>query len=215
MATNGSGWHAGWGGRMLHASTDPGYYRNAVDPAGNILEQSNWGAPATSLPLMAGTMMISELQAGVVPHAIAFAIGHTCAHEFAAPAQRTDGDLDPTLNPGCVPEGAHFRLDPNLNLASLNLPPFDYMVAVAAQKYGMVLDNRTSGVAVYEENPAAFQAQYGYNPYYGPQNVPGSPGALYDTWPCPEIMQFPWSHLQLLKMNLRTAADTTTVVENP
>jgi hypothetical protein len=215
MATDGTGWHAGWGGRMLHVSTDPGYYRNAADPSGNVLEQSNWGAPATSLPLMAGTMMISELQAGVIPHAIAFAIGHTCAHEFVVPAQRTDGDVNPVTNPTCVPEGAHFRLDPKLNLASLNLPHFDYMVAVAAQKYGMILDNRTSGVGIYDENPAAYIADWGYNPYFGRQNVPGSPGALYDAWPTAEILQFPWSHLQLLPMSTRTKADPTTVTEAP
>ena len=89
------------------------------------------------------------------------------------------------------------------------------MVAVAAQKYGMIIENRTSGVGVYDENPAAYKAQWGYNPYFGPQNRPGSPGALYDQWPTQEIMQFPWSHLQLLKMDTRTAADTTTVTELP
>jgi hypothetical protein len=213
MSKEADGWHAAWGGRMFDVSTDPGYYRNVVSPAGHILEQDDWGAPATSFPLIAGVIMISELERGVIPHAIAFAIGHTCAHEFAAPAQRTDGDVNPAVDPNCVPEGAHFRLDPNLNIAALNLPPLIRIMAVAAQKYGMIIDNRTSGVSVYDQSPTAYIADWGYNPYFGPENQPGTPGALYDAWPTSEILKFPWSHLELLKMDLRTKPDTTVYTE--
>ena len=198
---------------MMHVTTDPGYYRNVDDPAGNILEQAVWGAPATSFPLMAGTMMISELQAGTIPHTIALSITHTCAGVFAAPAQRTDGDT--TGDPTCVPEGAHFRLDPNLDLASLHLPHFIYMMAVAAQKYGIIINNKGDGFTFYDEDATQYTAAHGYNPYLGPANQPGTPGALYDQWPNAMLKQFPWTHLQLLKMTLRTQADPTVYTETP
>lgn len=215
MSKQADGWHAGWGGRMIDVSTDPGYYRNVFSPSGHILEQWDWGAPATSFPLVAGVIMISELEKGVIPHAIAFAIGHTCAHEFAAPAQRTDGDVNPAADPNCVPEGAQFRLDPKLNIASLHLPRLIRIMAVAAQKYGLIIDNRSSGVSVYDQSPTAYIADWGYNPYFGPQNQPGTPGALYNGWPTSEIMKFPWSHLELLKMHLSTTPNTTLFTERP
>jgi hypothetical protein len=213
LSKQADGWHADWGGRMTHVTTDPGYYRNVQDPAGNILEQAVWGAPATSFPLMAGTMMLSELQAGNIPHALALSITSTCASVFAAPAQRTDGTV--TGDPTCVPEGAHFRLDPNLNLASLHLPHFIYMMAVAAQKYGILINNKGDGFTFDEEDPTQYIAANGYNPYLGPENSPGTPGALYDQWPNVMLKDFPWSHLELLKMTLRTQPDPTTYTETP
>ena len=96
LSKQADGWHASWGGRMMHVTTDPGYYRNVDDPAGNILEQAVWGAPATSLPLMAGTMMISELQAGTIPHTIALSITHTCAGSSPPPPNAPTATLQAT-----------------------------------------------------------------------------------------------------------------------
>jgi hypothetical protein len=158
---------------------------------------------------MAGVIMISELEEGVIPHAIAFAVHQTCMRVFAAPAQRTDGDVNPVADPSCVPEGAHFRLDPRLNIAALHLPRLIRIVAVAAQRYGMIVDNRTAGVGIYDQSPTAYIADWGYNPYFGPADQPGTPGALYNNWPTLEIMKFPWRHLQLLRMHLRTRPNTT------
>jgi hypothetical protein len=213
MATDGSGWHAQWGGRMLHVSSDPGYYRNVVDPSGNTLEQVAWGAPATSLALVGGMMTIGELQSGSIHHALALLVHNSCAGEWAAPAQRTDGTI--TNDPSCIPEGAHFRLDPSLNLASLNLPHFVYMEAVAAQKYGIVVDDRTAGVGFRLEDPTQYQQTFGYNPYLGPLGRVGSPGALWNQPPWQMASEFPWSHLQLLKMTIETQPDPTVTTETP
>lgn len=78
-------WHATWGGRLVHASSNPGYYQNMVDSSGNVLEEWDWGAPATSLALDGGVMTIAELEAGTINHALALGITHTCAGVFAAP----------------------------------------------------------------------------------------------------------------------------------
>ena len=56
---------------------------------------------------------------------------------FAAPAQRTDGRS--SSDPLALPEGAHLRLDPHLDLARLNLPPLTRMIAQAAQRYGIIV----------------------------------------------------------------------------
>jgi hypothetical protein len=212
MQLEADGWHAAWGGKMQHVSTDPGYYRNVLDASGNLIERYNWGATAASFPLVAGVATISELEKGVIPHALALEIKYTCAGVWSWPAQRSDGN---DLGQPCIPEGAHFRLDPNLDLASLHLPRLVNMLAVAAQKYGIVIINKTSGFAFRMEDPQQFQQAYGYDPYFGPQHQPGTPGALMDNWPSIELALFPWSHLQLLPMDLRTQPDLTTVSATP
>ncbi len=204
-----NGWHACWGGEVYHVSTNPGYYQNLFSASGNVLERPWWGAPATSLALVGGVMTISELESGQINHALALGISNTCAAVWAAPAQRTDGVT--TGDPTCVPEGAHFRLSPSLNLASLKLPKFTLMLAKAAQKYGIVINNRSDGFTFRAEDPGQFVAQYGYNPFAGKQNKYGSPGALFDEWPCQLLQAFPWSHLQLMKMTLVTQQDMTPI----
>jgi hypothetical protein len=209
QATDGSGWHAKWGGRLVNVSRSPGYYQNMLDASGSVLERPWWGAPASSLALAGGVITISDLQSGVIAHALSLGISHTCAGQWAAPAQRTDGDV--TGDPTCVPEGAHFRLDPNLDLASLHLGRVAMMMAQAAQTYGIVINNRSNGFTFRAEDPSQFIAAYGYNPYKGPSNAPGSPGALFDQWPSTILQSFPWSHLQLVQMNVQTQADMTPV----
>jgi hypothetical protein len=210
LSRGSTGWQAAWGGRLVHVSSNPGYYQNLFAPSGNVLERPWWGAPATSFPVVAGVMTISELESGQINHSLALAITHTAAGVWAWPAQRTDGDL---TTPNVVPEGAHFRLDPNLDLAALHLPHFVYMMAVAAQKYGIIINNRSSGFTFRAEDPTQFIQTYGYNPYMGPEQQPGTVGALYDEWPSQFLRQFPWSHLKLLKMTPETATDMTRVVE--
>jgi hypothetical protein len=171
------GWHAGWGGTMQTVSQSTGYFTGA---------NAGWGATASSLPLVGGLITPSELQAGVINHALALAIPQTRSNVWAWPAQRTDGN-DPSAN--SIPEGAWFRLDPNLNLASLNLPPLTLMLAQAAQRYGIIIKDKAGVVTFSAQDPTPT----GTNPY--PQLF-GTP------WPSTVLGSFPWSHLQLLTMTL-------------
>ena len=52
------GWHARWGGAIDNVSSSPGYY----SPLSWNGALSVWGATATSLPLVAGTMTLAELR---------------------------------------------------------------------------------------------------------------------------------------------------------
>jgi hypothetical protein len=179
------GWHASFGGAMSNVSSSPGYYDTNSWPG---LSQPWWGATATSLPAIAGTMTISELQSGVIPHALAMAIPTARAKTYAFPAQRTDG-TDPSA--ASIPEGARFRLDPSLDLTKLNLPPMTRAMAVAAQRYGMIVTDVTHhAVSVAAENPVPS----GSNPY---------PALFGSPYPNAVMDAFPWDHLQLVRMNLK------------
>jgi hypothetical protein len=194
LARRADGWHAGWGGVMRNVSTSPGYYTNtAVDGLGSS-DGWNWGSTATSLPVIGGTVMTDELRAGEIDHALAAAVPWTCSALFAWPAQRTDGK---TSGPGCLPEGAHLRLDPSLNLDRLDLPPVTRVLARAAQRYGLIIRDATaSSFGFYFQDPTPT----GADPYMGA-------GGLYQGDPRWKIMRaFPWDRLQLLQMTLCTTA---------
>jgi len=177
-----SGWRAAWGGAMDDVSRSPGYYTAQSWPGA----EPYWGSTATSLPVAAGTMLISELEAGAIDHALAIALPDTRGGVYAWPAERTDG-TDP--DPDSVPEGARLRLDPNLDIAKLNLPPVVRMMAIAAQRYGLIVrDKSGEAVAFYAQTPTS-----GSNPY--PQIFGGI--APYDL-----LKYFPWTHLEVLRMQL-------------
>jgi Ca2+-binding RTX toxin-like protein len=177
------GWHASWGGRMENVSTNPGFYTTP----------SNWGSTGTSLPMLGGLIRLDELQAGRIDHALAFAIPEIKKDVYSWPAQRSDGSLDA---PNAIPEGTRFRLDPSLNLDSLQMAPIVRMMAQAAQDYGIVLRDGAGSVTFYGEDPTPT----GTNPYAGPN------GWFQGKSPATLMQQFPWSRLQALQTKLRTSA---------
>ena len=61
------GWHARWGGAIRRVSQSPGYYTGAAWPGA----ARNWGATASSLPVIGGTMLLDELKTGRIDHALA------------------------------------------------------------------------------------------------------------------------------------------------
>jgi hypothetical protein len=170
-------WHARWGGAMTGVSHSPGYYDGT---------QRNWGATATSLPLLGGLITLDDVKSGRIDHALALAIPEARSKWWTWPAQRTDGKKD---DPGAIPEGARFRLDPKLNLETLHLYPLVRMIARAAQRYGIVVANQSGNVAFAGEDPTPTQN----NPWAGPKGwfSGQSPAAL--------MRQFPWQHLQALR----------------
>jgi hypothetical protein len=164
------GWHAKWGGRMTGVSTNPGRYDN------------NWGAPATSLPQIGGTITIAELRAGRIDHALAMAVPEPRRGVFVWPARRTDGISD---SPLAIPEGTRFRLDPALDVEKLALPPATRILARAAQRYGMVVRDKSANVTLYAEDPTPT----GRDPY---------PALLGGLPPNKVLAAFPWDRLVAL-----------------
>jgi hypothetical protein len=182
-------WQANFGGAIARVSEFPGFYS---DKSWRGLSKSYWGATATSLPVIAGTMRLDELRAGVIPHALAMNVPFARPKVHSWPAQRTDGT---SSDPTAVPEGARFRLDPRLNIDALHLPRLTKMMAVAAQRYGIIVRDQTAhAVAFFGEDPTPT----GTNPYAGAN------GYFEDQHPNELLRDFPWEHLQLLRMDLRT-----------
>jgi hypothetical protein len=181
----GDGWHARWGGAMADVSTNPGYYSSGVWPGLAVDDGWGWGSSASSLPAVAGLMTISELREGRIDHALAVATPEACAGWFAWPAQRTDGG---STDRNCLPEGAHLRLDPRLDLTALHLPPIALMMARAMQDYGIIVHDTThSSFSFFAEQPTS-----GPDPYVGPD---GTFDGLQEWQFLPLI---PWNRLQLL-----------------
>lgn len=173
------GWHATYGGRMSNVSSNPGYF---TDPP-------SWGATATSLPMLGGLMRIDELAAGHIDHALALALPETRAIAYSFPAQRTHGAIDRAT---AIPQGARFRLDLNLDLNQIPMDPIVKEMAIAAQRYGIVVRDTAGSVAFYGEDPTPT----GTDPY-------GAPGGFFhQAYPSQLLAQFPWSHLQTLQTNL-------------
>ena len=171
-------WHARWGGEMDDVSSNPGYFTHAGATA-------NWGATATGLPLLGGLVTFADLQRGYINHALAMALVETQRADWTWPAQRTDGNVFSKGVRTPIPEGMRFRLDPKLNIAKLNLPPIDAMLAKAAQKYGIVVRDKAGAVVLYGQDPVGKA-----NPW---------PAAFDNLYPNNVLALFPWSHLQALK----------------
>ena len=180
MTHQSDGWHARWGGAMENVSKSPGYFT----PSSWHQAQYNWGATATSLPLVGGLITLQDLQRGEIDHALAIALPVAHASVWSWPAQRTDGSSNAT---DAVPEGTRFRVDPALDIAALNLPPLTRMLALAAQRYGVVVRDTSGVVDFYGEDPTPT----GTNPW----NV------IINNQPIWQLMsRFPWGHLQALQL---------------
>ena len=167
-------WVTDSSGAMNNVSTNPGYFDSGSWPGAKTW----WGATATALPLIGGLIRIGELESGRIEHALAIAIPDS-GSSFVWPAQRSDGR---DHSAGAIPEGTTFRLPASVNVGSLGLPQAAQAIALAAQKYGIVVRDSSSDVTLYAEDPSP----YGTNPY--PQLFGGqTSGAL--------LAGFPWSQL--------------------
>jgi hypothetical protein len=170
-------WHARWGGEMDDVSHNPGYFTHNATT-------NDWGATATGLPLLGGLITLADLQRGSIDHALAISLVETAPRYFTFPAQRTDGNV---FTPGVaqIPEGTRFRLDPRLNIASLHLSPLVRMIAQAAQRYGIVVRDKSGAVSFYGQDPTD-----GEDNLWGP--------ALAGQYPNNLLRTFPWARLQAL-----------------
>lgn len=177
MQKESDGWHAQWGGEIDNVSTSPGYFTHSG-------QTSNWGATATGLPLLGGLVTQADLQRGYINHALAMAIVQTTAKCWVWPAQRTDGAG--STGTTSIPEGTRFRLNPAVNIASLNLPPITRMLAQAAQTYGIVVRDKGGDVALFGQDPASMAT----NPW---------PQEFENTYASVMLAHFPWADLEAVR----------------
>jgi len=185
LEKTGSGWQAKWGGAIKRALSNSGAYGPEAWPGA----QPGWGASASSLSIAGGLITLEDLEKGQINHALAIALPNVRAGVYASPARRSDGG---STEPLSLPEGAHLRLDPSLDLASLHLPKLTLMLAEAAQRYGIFVRDQASEPVFYAQDPIPT----GTEPYTGAR------GYFEGKSPSQLLASFPWSHLQLLKMKL-------------
>jgi len=182
------GWHADWGGAIRRVSKNAGYYTARAWPGATPA----WGATASSLPIIGGTMLVEELRKGSIRHALAMNLPAPRSGAFSWPAQRTDGTGPPTA----LPEGARLRLDPTVNVDDLGLPKLGRMIARAAQRYGMVVRDQTHhGISLWAEVASDNTRA---NRSFSRLLRGRSPGEI--------LANFPWDQLQVLRMKLCNAA---------
>ncbi|MGI9538693.1 MAG: hypothetical protein ACR2N6_00920 [Miltoncostaeaceae bacterium] len=170
------GWHAGAAGVIPDVSSSDGVLPNPT------------GSTATGLAAIGGVITLDDLERGNIDHALAIAIPEPRANFWSAPANRTDGWVD---REDAVPEGATFRLDPDLDLDALDLHPLTRMMAEAAQQHGVIVRDFAGSTVFFGEDP-----------------TPSGSDAwdrAYDGTPHWQIAQeFPWEGLQALPLELST-----------
>ncbi len=180
-----SGPQASWGGAMQNVSSNPGAYGPEAWPHA----EPWWGASASSLSIAGGLITLEDLQLGEINHALALAVPEVRAGVYASPARRSDGK---SADPLALPEGAHLRLDPKLDIAALHLPRTTRLIAEAAQRYGIFIRDGSGAIQFFAQDPVTAPS----NPYTGPG------GYFEGKYPDQLLAGFPWSHLQLLRMEL-------------
>jgi hypothetical protein len=154
-------WTAEWGGAISNVRTDRGIASPLewTDPSVPTYSARSstygWNVTASGISMLAGVITNADLASGHINHALAMAIPAAASGKWLWPAQRTDGY---STNANALPEGAHLRLNPSLDIASLHLTPLVAMIAEAAQKYGIVVRDQTSSSNVfYAEQPLSGQ----------------------------------------------------------
>jgi hypothetical protein len=177
-------WQACWGGAVHNLSKSPGIW-------------GKYSTTATGLPFVGGQITPDELRRGAIEHVLGIALVDLEHYDIVSwPASRSDG-WNPGHAPNRIPEGLRFRLDPRVQIESLNLSPVGKIIARAAQKYGFVIWDKAGAITLRANNPKSFTQRGEKNPY--PELFGGQP-----EWSL--LQGFPWEKLQFLPMHYGKAS---------
>ena len=123
---SGSQWYAGSGA--------------IFDLNSNALRTAGWtSADAAGLPILPGLARYDEVAAGVITHALRFTAPTTNGTYIWPARHRTSSS-----NPNAPPMGQRFRLKASFNVAQFQPWPQAYVLAVAMQRYGLILADNGS-----------------------------------------------------------------------
>ena len=109
-------------------------------------------ARGSGFAFLGGVIWPDEISNGKINHPLAFSYEFTREGGPVAPATDSDGVHSDDF---AIPEGAIIQLDPELDLDTLDLEPFELTIATALQEYGMILvDSGSAGpVGFYAIDP--------------------------------------------------------------
>jgi hypothetical protein len=185
---SGSTWNVSWGG--VYDLDGDGSSRNPAYGTGQ------WGVAwpkplsrgtGSGMSTLAGTVKMSEIKAGVIPHALVFATDITCGPgqtgEFRWPATTTDGSR---TSGTCIPEGARIQLDPSIDLTTIpGITKAELALGRALQTYGAyATDGGGSRISIGFEAPKA-----------GDDNPYPAAGLAWDYW---SLDRLPWHSVRML-----------------
>jgi hypothetical protein len=120
-------------------------YGTATFKNGMYASHSPWAVRASGVALGAGLIRASEVQAGVIPHALAIALPNTDSSTYVSPATHSDG-----RTAGGIPMGARLQLNPSFDISTL--PADQRVIAKALQTYGAYVVETSGAVALYAQN---------------------------------------------------------------
>ncbi len=159
-------------------------FANSISMDGDGIYEGGLSARGSGFTTLAGLIWPDELEKGVITHALIFSYPHAKAGGPVAPATESDGV---STNPHALPEGARLRLDPAIDLDSLDLSGAERTIATALQLYGMFLvDDGSFGVSIEAVNPASVRG----NPFEG----------LLPDEDYPSLSHIPLEGLQVLEL---------------
>lgn len=174
-------WYACWGGRIDNVSKSMGQM-----PYG-------FGASASGLAVTGSMISVEEAKALKIEHAMGLNIPEPANWpNFWYPANRTDGW---SKDPNALPEGSRLRLDPSVDVDSLDMTPLAKAIAKAAQQYGFIVTDKSGAVAVVTEGGERRMvngtgATVAANPWHAVLDGVGAENVLKG---------FPWDKLQVIK----------------
>jgi hypothetical protein len=149
---------AGCAYELWRAAFDKGAWKagwvNATPIDGDGVYPDGLGGRGTGLSAAAGLIWPQELAAGRIDHALLFASPWTRQDVAVPPATASDGHSGPDI--AGLPAGARLRLDPSVDVDSLGLTAEQRTIAVALQKYGMILGQTSGSLSLYAAGPAAY-----------------------------------------------------------
>ena len=125
----------------------------AVSLAGNgIARAGRASGNAANFPLLGGLIRPEEISQGRIRHPLVFGQPGIGPGRPVCPAT---ANVATTRDSLALREGTLLQLDPAVDVASLDLPPWQRTVARALQEYGMYLRDNSGTLTVYAENPVA------------------------------------------------------------
>ncbi len=139
-------WMASWGG----------YYEGMFDLAKNNYACQHTAGSDFVVGMIGGPCQIGveEARRGEIRHAVGLMIPSALAGVASWPAKGSDGKNE-FKDPNVPALGQWFRLNPKLDIDSMNLKPMTKLIAIAVQKYGGIPTD-TNGFC------HAFQAEPGF-----------------------------------------------------
>jgi len=119
-------------------------------------------ARASGFPLIAGLMLVDEIKAGRINHALVFAYDHCRTGFFVPPASTAQVTVPKTKNSFGIPMGGRIQLDPRWDVDRAGLSAAGRIIARALQEYGAYCGDYADGNVLFADNsPAALRAWQG------------------------------------------------------